>query len=272
MEERLQKIISRAGITSRRQAEVLIREGRVKVNGLVERELGAKADPDRDEVSVDGKRILVLPEQVYFMLHKPEGFVTTTRDPEGRPTVMHLMKRIKTRIYPVGRLDFATSGLLLLTSDGELTRFLTHPSSRTPKTYQVKVEGRISPTKIEELKRGPEIGGRPLSPSRVSFIRFSRSGRHSWLIMTITEGRTRQIRRMCEAVGHQALKLKRIELGPLNLGDLAPGEYRPLTDREIGALKRLMKPGPQPAPKSKPRRREQARPHSGRERKPGGRR
>lgn len=243
MDERLQKIISRAGIASRRRAEVLIQEGRVRVNGLVERELGAKADSERDEISVDGKRILVLPEHVYFMLHKPEGYVTTTRDPEGRPTVMDLMKRVKTRIYPAGRLDYATSGLLLMSSDGELTRFLTHPSSQTPKTYQVKVKGRIGPEKIEELKQGPKIGRRPLAPSRVSFIRASRSGRHSWLAITITEGRTRQIRRMCEAVGREVLKLKRIELGPLNLGDLAPGEYRPLTHRELTALRRLMKSG-----------------------------
>lgn len=241
MEERLQKIISRAGLASRRTAERWIADGRVTVNGVVADEPGSKADPDRDEVRVDGKLVQVVAEPAYYLLHKPEGYVTTTRDPEGRPTVMHLAKRIKSRVYPVGRLDWATSGLLLLTSDGDLTRMLTHPSSQVPKTYQVKLKGRIEEGAIQELRKGPDIGGPPLRPAQVRFVKHSRGGgAHSWIEMTITEGRTRQIRRMCEAVGHPVLKLKRTALGPLSLGDLPPGKHRPLTDREVSALKKLM--------------------------------
>lgn len=241
MEERLQKIISRAGIASRRKAEELITAGRVKVNDMAVKELGAKADPQRDEIRVDGALISVALEPVYVMLNKPEGYVTTVSDPEGRPTVMNLVKKIRTRVYPVGRLDFATSGLLLLTSDGELTRFLTHPSSHVPKTYEVKVKGRIPPEAIRALREGPKIDKKPLKPAEVRFLKFSRTGQHSWLIMTIHEGRTRQIRRMCEAVGADVMKLKRVEIGPIKLGDLPPGDFRWLSDKEIALLKKLMK-------------------------------
>ena len=241
MEERLQKIMSAAGVASRRKAEQMITEGRVRVNGVTVRELGAKADPMRDEIRVDGKLISTELEHTYIMLHKPEGYVTTTSDPEGRPTVMDLVKKVKRRVYPVGRLDWATSGLLLFTSDGGLTRFLTHPSSKVPKTYYVKVEGRIGQAALKKLAAGPDIGGEPLKASRASFVKFSRGGTHSWIEMTITEGRTRQIRLMGEAVGHPVLKLKRIALGPLLLGDLPAGEWRFLTERETAALKNLIK-------------------------------
>lgn len=243
MEERLQKIIARAGVASRRQAEEIIVAGRVKVNGLTVKELGAKADPERDEVRVDGQLLSVALEPVYLMLHKPEGYVTTTRDPEGRPTVMHLCKRLKFRVYPAGRLDYDTSGLLLLSSDGPLTRFLTHPSSHLPKTYQIKVKGLIGPEAVAALKQGPDIGGRPLRPAEVKFLKPNRTGQHSWIQMTITEGRTRQIRKMCAAVGFPVLKLKRTWFGPLALGDLPAGEFRWLTDREISRLRKLMKTG-----------------------------
>jgi 23S rRNA pseudouridine2605 synthase len=241
MEERLQKIMSAAGVASRRKAEEMILAGRVRVNGVTVRELGAKADAMRDEVRVDGKLISTELAHAYIMLHKPEGYVTTTSDPEGRPTVMDLVKKLKRRVYPVGRLDWATSGLLLLTSDGELTRFLTHPSSKVPKTYYVKLQGRIGDAALKKLAAGPDIGGPPLKPSRASFVKFSRGGTHSWIEMTVSEGRTRQIRRMGEAVGHPVLKLKRTALGPLLLGDLPSGEWRFLTDREIAALKKLLK-------------------------------
>ncbi|HUT52926.1 MAG TPA: pseudouridine synthase [bacterium] len=241
MEERLQKIMSAAGVASRRKAEEMIVEGRVRVNGVTVRELGTKADPLRDEIRVDGKQISTELEHTYIMLHKPEGYVTTTKDPEGRPTVMDLVKRVKRRVYPVGRLDWATSGLLLFTSDGDLTRFLTHPSSKIPKTYYVKLEGRIADAALKKLEAGPDIGGRPLKPSRASFVKFSRGRTHSWIEMTISEGRTRQIRLMGEAIGHPVLKLKRTALGPLLLADLPLGEWRFLTEREVAALKRLMK-------------------------------
>lgn len=241
MEERLQKIISRAGVASRRKAEEMITAGRVKVNGMAVKELGAKADPERDEIRVDGTLISVALEPVYVMVNKPEGYVTTVSDPEDRPTVMKLVKHVHTRVYPVGRLDYATSGLLLLTSDGELTRFLTHPSSRVPKTYEVKVKGRVPPEAIKALREGPQIDKKPLQPVEVRFLRFSRTGQHSWLVMTIHEGRTRQIRRMCEAVGFDVLKLRRVAIGPILLGDLPAGDFRWLTDKEIANLKRLMK-------------------------------
>jgi len=245
MEERLQKIMARAGVASRRKAEDMIAAGRVKVNGVTVKELGAKADPERDEVRVDGALISAAREHTYLMLHKPEGYVTTTHDPEDRPTVMDLVKKIKSRIYPVGRLDWATSGLLLLTSDGELTRFLTHPSSQVPKTYYVKVAGRISEPALKKLSQGPDIGGPPLKPSQVAFIKPSRGGgSHSWIEITIREGRTRQIRRMCEAVGHPVMKLKRVAQGPLLLGDLPSGEWRFLTEKEISGLKRLREKPP----------------------------
>jgi pseudouridine synthase len=252
MEERLQKIMARAGIASRRRAEEMIAAGKVSVNGVPVSELGSKADAERDEVRVEGRLISASRfEQVYLMLNKPEGYVTTTSDPEGRPTVMDLVKHAHQRIYPVGRLDFNTSGLLLFTSDGELTRFLTHPSSRVPKTYQVKVAGRIGPPAIEKLKKGPAIGGPALKPAEVEFLKVSRSGKNSWLKMTIHEGRTRQIRKMGEAVGHEVLKLKRVALGPLYLSDLPLGDFRYLTDKEVAGLKRLMAEPARAKPKKK---------------------
>ena len=241
MEERLQKIISRAGVASRRRAEELITEGRVSINSVVERELGVKADPERDEIRVDGKLLGPSAEPVYIALHKPEGHVSTVNDPEGRPTVMDLVKKMRSRVFPVGRLDYDTSGLILLTNDGELTNFLTRPASEVPKTYMVKVQGRISQEALSGLQKGPAIGGPPLKPARVKFLKYSGSGRHSWLELTITEGRTRQIRRMGEAVGHPVLKLKRVSLGPLSIKDLAPGDFRFLTDKEVSALRGLMK-------------------------------
>jgi len=242
MEERLQKIIAGAGLTSRRMAEEWIKKGRVSVNGLTVDELGAKADPERDEIRVDGNLVSALPEEIYVMVHKPEGYVTTTKDPEGRDTVMQLVKRIKRRVFPVGRLDYNTSGLLLMTSDGELTRFLTHPGSEVEKTYQVKVRDKIGDDDVNRLREGPDIGGKPLKPSKVNFLKYSRKGaKHSWIEMTITEGRTRQIRSMCEEVGHPVMKLKRVAVGPLSLGTLPVGEWRLLTDKEEASLKRLMK-------------------------------
>lgn len=244
MEERLQKIIAARGAGSRRQAEAWIREGRVTVNGVRVTKLGSKADPARDEIRLDGRLLGFVGDPVYLMLHKPEGYITSTRDPEGRPTVMQLVKKVRQRVYPVGRLDFNSSGLLLLTSDGGLARFLSHPSSEIPKTYYVKVTGRVTPRQLEKLARGPEIGGPPLKAARVRFLKTTPGARHSWLEITIHEGRNRQIRRMCEAVGHEVLKLKRVALGPLQLGDLPLGQYRELSASELAALKRLMKKSP----------------------------
>ncbi len=251
MQQRLQKLIANAGLASRRKAEEWIQKGRVTVNGDKVTELGAGADPDKDEVRVDGKLLPPVYEHTYIMLHKPEGYVTTTKDPQGRPTVMGLVKKVRRRIYPAGRLDYNTSGLLLLTSDGDLTKALTHPSSSVPKTYYVKVKGRVGNQAIQELRKGPDIGGGPLQPSDVRFVKFSRGqGSHSWIEITITEGRTRQIRRMCKAVGHPVMKLKRTGIGPLKLGSLQPGDFRPLTDREVSSLKKIEHKKAKPGRKS----------------------
>ncbi len=252
----MQKIISRAGVASRRKAEQMISEGRVSVNSVIEREMGMKADPERDEIRIDGKLLGPSSEPVYILLHKPEGHVSTVSDPRGRPTVMDLIRKVRRRVFPVGRLDYDTSGLLLLTNDGELSNFLAHPSSGVKKTYMAKLKGRVSSRALEELRKGPSIGGPPLHPSGVKFLKYSGSGRHSWIELAISEGRTRQIRRMGEAVGHPVLSLKRVSSGPLQLGDLATGEFRYLTEGEVSALKRIMKKGGprRTKPSSAPRR------------------
>ncbi len=240
MQERIQKIIARAGICSRRKAEDLIVQGLVSVNGRVVCELGTKADPDHDEVRVQGKRILAERDDVYIMLHKPEGYITSLSDPHGRPTVMDLLRKEKTRVFPVGRLDWDSSGVLLLTNDGELAQKLTHPSYQVSKTYEVKVKGEPDENALKRLRRGISLAGRKTAPAEVRIM--PRKGKHTWLAISLVEGRNRQVRRMCEAVGHPALKLKRTRLGPLNLGDLPAGKYRYLEGKEITLLRKLINP------------------------------
>ena len=234
MQERLQKILARAGVASRRRAEVLIRDGRVRVNGRVAAELGTKADPARDEIRVSGRLIAADQPRLYLLLHKPAGYVTTTHDPEGRPTVLDLIHGVKERLYPVGRLDWDTSGLLLLTNDGELTQFLTHPSSEVPRTYQAKIEGIPSPDTLLKLAHGVLLDGRPTRPAQVRRLRSGPGW--AWIEISLTEGRNRQVRRMAEAVGHPVLKLHRVALGPLSLGNLPPGRFRPLHAKELKQL------------------------------------
>jgi 23S rRNA pseudouridine2605 synthase len=243
-QERLQKIIAAAGITSRRKAEELITGGRVEVNGRMVTELGAKADPAEDHIRVDG-RLLRLPERyVYVMLYKPKGCVTTVTDPEGRPTVMKLLPRGGPRVFPVGRLDFNTEGLLLLTNDGELAHKLTHASSKVPKTYLVKVSGQPPEAAIAKLRAGLWIGGsfdgrakmRPLKTAPAQ-VRLARPGENPWYEVTITEGRNRQLHRMFLAVGHRVEKIKRVRYGPLAL-DIEAGELRPLRPAEVAQLRR----------------------------------
>ena len=240
MQERLQKIISRAGVASRRQAEMLIQEGKVRVNGRVVTELGSKADPERDEVRVAGRLIAADQPRTYLLLHKPVGYVSTTNDPECRPTVLDLVHGVKERLYPVGRLDWDTSGLLLLTNDGELTHRLTHPSSEVPRTYQAKVEGIPTPEVLQKLRRGVLLDGRLTHPAQVRLLRPGPGW--AWLEITLAEGRNRQVRRMCEAVRHPVLKLCRVALGPLQLGDLPAGRSRPLLAKELKQLRELGKP------------------------------
>jgi 23S rRNA pseudouridine2605 synthase len=242
--ERLQKIISAAGVASRRKAEELITAGRVQVNGQLVTELGAKADPQHDHIRVDGKLLQAPDRFTYIALNKPRGYVTTVSDPEHRPTVMDLVKNVKGRVYPVGRLDWASEGLLLLTNDGELANALMRAASHVPKTYVVKVAGVPDESKLDKLRRGVSIaekGGRRVrtSPAQIKLIR---EGDNPWLEVTIIEGRNRQVRKMFEEVGHHVEKIRRVRYGPLSL-DVPPGGFRSLTLEEVSKLKAAVKSG-----------------------------
>ena len=255
--ERLQKIIAAAGIASRRKAEELISGGLVSVNGQTVTQLGSKADPASDRIKVNGKLIGAPERHVYVLLHKPKGYVTTVTDPEGRPTVLDLVRGIATRVYPVGRLDYSSEGLLLLTNDGELARALTHASSHVPKTYLVKVSGQPTEEEIEKLRRGillpaerAPLKGVPgketkaesrrrsqsvrTAPARIQLLR---SAANPWYEVSLIEGRNRQIRRMFEEVGHHVEKIKRVRYGPLEL-DVEPGKFRHLNSKEVAQLKK----------------------------------
>jgi len=233
VEERLQKLLARAGIASRRAAEQLIIGGRVTLNGAVVTELGAKADAARDDVRVDGER-LPRPRAQVLLLHKPPGVVTTLADPEGRPTVRHYLPARFERVFPVGRLDFNSSGLLLLTNDGELARLL-HPRHRIPRTYRVKIHGHPTSAALAQLRRGVRLDDGVTGSAQVDVERTLPS--KAWLRFTIHEGRRREIRRMCEAVGYRVDRLVRIRFGPIELGRLEPGDWRPLREEEIEALR-----------------------------------
>jgi 23S rRNA pseudouridine2605 synthase len=241
MEERIQKLISAAGITSRRAAERLIEEGRVRVNGKVA-ELGAKADASRDHIKVDGK--LINPKQplTYVMLNKPSGVVTTMSDPERRPTVQDLLKGIKARVYPVGRLDYNTEGMLLLTNDGDFAHLITHPKHELPKTYLAKLKGVLEDKQIQELESGVFLEDGKTAPARLKKVRKEEA--NSWVEITIHEGRKRQVRRMFDRVGRSVIKLKRIRTGNLALGALPEGTYRYLTPAEVlGLVEMARNPG-----------------------------
>jgi len=237
--ERLQKIIATAGVASRRKAEQLITSGHVQVNGSTITELGSKADPETDHIRVNGK--LLQREQqrhVYLLLNKPKGYVTTVNDPEKRPTVMYLVRGVKGRVYPVGRLDYASEGLLLLTNDGELANLLMKAASHVPKTYVVKVAGTPTEDAIAKLRGGISIATDEGKSVRTgpAVLRIVKQAANPWYEITLIEGRNRQIRRMFEAVGHHVEKIKRVRYGPLTL-DVPPGEYRSLTLKEVQRLK-----------------------------------
>jgi len=237
MEERIQKILSAAGVASRRAAEEIILEGRVRVNGKVVSELGTKADPDRDHIKVDGKLINPKQPKAYIMLNKPAGFVTTMSDPEGRPIVANLLKGVRVRVYPVGRLDYDTEGLLLLTNDGDLAHLVTHPKHELPKTYLVKVKGFLEDRHIEMLEQGVFLKDGKTAPARVRKLRKEEA--NSWVEITIHEGRKRQVRRMIDHTGHSVIKLKRTKVGTLSLGDLPVGMFRHLTLDEVQGLRQM---------------------------------
>jgi 23S rRNA pseudouridine2605 synthase len=233
-QERLQKFLSRAGVVSRRAAEEYIQAGRVAVNGEVVTVMGVKIDPDRDEVQVDGRPVKVTAALRTVMLHKPYGYVCTTSDPQGRRVVTELLGRGVGRLYPVGRLDYDATGLLLLTNDGELAYRLTHPSYQVPRTYRVTVAGEVSRETLRRLAAGIDLEGRTVYPEvQVS----KREPEKTVLEITVHEGRYHLIKRLMSQVGHEVLKLKRIALGPLRLERLPRGTFRDLTGREMAALK-----------------------------------
>lgn len=234
MEERIQKILSQAGVASRREAERMITAGRVTVNGTPVTELGAKADPARDRITVDGKPVTVEEQRVYILLNKPVGYVTTLKDPDGRPIVTDLLKGVGVRVFPVGRLDYNTEGLLLLTNDGAWANRLAHPRHEVDKEYLVRVRGTVAKEQISRLERGVELDDGKTAPARAAVTK--QSDNNSWVSITIHEGRYRQVRRMCEAVSLSVVRLRRVRYGSLALGELKIGEFRYLTPAEVKAL------------------------------------
>ena len=237
MNERLQKIISQAGIASRRASEQLMLEGRVTVNGAAIRELGTKADPSRDDIRVDGRRIKVVERHRYVLLNKPRGYVTTRSDPQRRPTVIDLLAGVTEYVYPVGRLDFDSEGLLLLTNDGDLAARLTHPSHGVARVYEARVLGVPDARDVVRLSRGIIIDGRRTSPADVNVRPHGRDAREATLSIAIREGRNRQVRKMCEGIGHPVTHLKRVAIGPIRDAHLKPGRWRDLTEDEVRKLR-----------------------------------
>jgi 23S rRNA pseudouridine2605 synthase len=238
--ERLQKLLSAAGVASRRAAEELIRQGRVSVNGTIVSDLGSMADPTRDDVGVDGRRVRGVQRFRYLLLNKPRGYVTTRSDPQRRRTVMDLLKDLREYVYPVGRLDYDSEGLVLLTNDGDLAARLTHPSHEVDRVYKVTVAGVPDARALEHLARGVALDGRRTAPADVRLVHGDRdrTARSAVILMTIREGRNRQVRRMCEAIGHPVQRLARIGFGPLTDKGLPRGRVRELSSNEVRALKR----------------------------------
>ena len=243
MPERLQKILSAAGIASRRAAEEYIREGRVSVNGAIVTALGTKADPDADDIRVDGRRLKAPQRRRYILLYKPRGYITTRSDPQRRPTVIDLLTKggVRDYVYPVGRLDYESEGLLLLTSDGDLAARLTHPSHGVAREYQVRVRGVPDARALERLSRGVMLEGRKTAPAEIELVKIleTAGGEQALLSIAIREGRNRQVRRMCEAIGHPVVRLRRVRIGPITDAHIRPGEFRDLNPKEVAALKKV---------------------------------
>lgn len=239
MEQRINRILSQAGLASRRKADEIIRAGRVMVNGNIVRELGVKAKWGKDSIKLDGKEIPKPSERIYLLLNKPFGYISSLNDPQGRPVVTDLIKDVPQRIYPVGRLDFDSLGLLLLTNDGDFSHRLTHPRYHIPKTYKVTVQGTVSEETLDKLRNGIELEDGFSSTAKAALVK--QSGGRSVLRITVYEGRNRLIRRMVEAVGHKAIQLIRTGFGSLELGSLKIGKYRRLEPDEIRELKRMVK-------------------------------
>jgi pseudouridine synthase len=236
-EERLQKLLAHAGIASRRRSEQLILEGRVTLNGAVITELGTKADPERDHIKVDGKRVGAAEHLVYLAMNKPRNCVTTVSDPEGRPTVMDLLRGVKARVYPVGRLDYATEGLLLLTNDGEFAKRITSAENHVTKTYLAKTNGQLAPEQEDKFRDGVPLSGKKTAPAGLKLIRRAEN---PWYEVRLIEGRQNQIRLMFKNFGRLVEKLRRVRIGFLELGPLRPGTFRHLTPAEVRRFRKLL--------------------------------
>ena len=251
MQQRLQKILSAAGIASRRAAEAYITDGRVSVNGQTLTALGSKADPDTDEIRVDGRRVKTATRRLYILMYKPRGYITSRSDPQRRPTVIDLLAKggVRDYVYPVGRLDYESEGLLLLTSDGDLAAQLTHPSHEVEREYQVKVLGVPDEHDLQRLAKGIVIDGRRTQPAEVKLLKVTEGtdAQHALLSIVVKEGRNRQVRNMCEAVGHPVDRLRRVRIGPIADEHIRPGEFRELDGKEVAALRKRLRPEREPS-------------------------
>ena len=256
---RLQKILSSAGVASRRAAERLMQEGRVAVNGRVVTELGSRGDPAQDVIQVDGRRVSLDQRRRYLLVNKPRGYITTRSDPQRRKTVLDLIPRVRQYVYPIGRLDCDSEGLLLLTNDGELAELLTNPAHAVERVYEAVLRGVPSATALQRLSSGVSLDGRRTAPARVRLLGGHRrpatgsgQGRdQSRVQITLREGRNRQVRRMFEVIGHQVIRLRRVRLGPLVTRGLKPGDHRELTRAEVEALRRAALPSRAPTASTK---------------------
>jgi 23S rRNA pseudouridine2605 synthase len=237
MTERLQKVMSEFGVASRRKCEELIATGKVKVNGSLIIEPGCKVDKEKDIIEVDGKIIKVLDKKIYILLNKPAGYITSVKDQFGRPTVLDLLSGISNRVFPIGRLDYDTEGLIILTNDGDLTYMITHPKHNIDKTYRALVCGEVDLEDISAFERGIAIEDYFTSPALLEIVRHIKG--NSIVDITIHEGKNRQVRKMCQAIGHSVISLKRIRIGKIGLGVLKTGEWRYLDDLEIDYLKTM---------------------------------
>ena len=240
---RLNKYLADHGIASRRKADEMIDEGRVSVNGRKVYELGVKIDPSKDQVKVGNKLVGAKPQALYFIFNKPRNVVTSTSDPQGRPTVIDFFKKIKKRLFPVGRLDWDTEGLLLMTNDGDFSNEIASPSSKIPKTYHAKLDGLITQVKMEKLRRGVSIVGGRVRATHIKKLKKG-SENKDWVEITITEGKNRQVKKMFEKVGLDVEKLKRVSIGQLKLGALKTGDYRPLNQKDLQKLFKTAAPKP----------------------------
>ncbi len=234
MEKRLSKILAEAGLASRRGSERLIAEGRVTVNGETVTAQGTTADPARDRITVDGRPLAGPEPKRYLLLNKPRGYLTSRSDPRGRPVVLDLVREERFRLFPVGRLDFDAEGLLLLTNDGDLAQRLLHPRFGMRRVYEVEVQGRVSAPELPRWERGVTLTDGLAKPSEVRLLR--RTQGTTWLSLVFSEGRYREVKRFCQALGHRVVRLRRVQFGPLRLGRLAPGAVRPLTSSELARL------------------------------------